>query len=179
MSKIHTKTDMSLHRLSLVLNASYEPINVVSARRAICMVVKDKAAVEVYSGQSVKTGVGVLKVPSVIRLRDYRRIPRQSRTVSRKAIMMRDRFTCQYCGHKKEQKALTLDHVIPQSRGGKNEWQNLVASCKPCNNRKADRTPAEAAMPLLHAPAQIGIHAKFKLMLDTADEESWGRFMFV
>ena len=143
------------------------------------MVVKDKAAVEVYSGQSVRTGVGVLRVPSVIRLREYRRIPRQSRTVSRKALMMRDRFTCQYCGERRESKALTLDHVIPQSRGGQNTWDNMVAACKPCNNRKADRTPSEAGMVLLHKPAQIGIHAKFRLMIDTTDESAWGKFLFV
>jgi 5-methylcytosine-specific restriction endonuclease McrA len=170
---------MNLQHLTLVLNASYEPINVVAARRALCMIVKEKAVVEAYSGQSVRTGVGVLRIPSVIRLRDYRRIPRQSRTVSRKTLLMRDRYTCQYCGARKEPKSLTLDHVIPESRKGPNTWENLVASCKPCNNRKADRTPEEAGMKLLHKPAQIGIHAKFRLMIDTADESAWGRFLFV
>jgi 5-methylcytosine-specific restriction endonuclease McrA len=75
-------------------------------------------------------------------------------------------------------KALTLDHVIPQSRGGANTWENLVAGCKPCNNRKGDRTPAEAGMALAHKPAPIGIHAKHRLIAGTA-EPSWDRYMFV
>ena len=168
---------MSLHRLTLVLNASYEPINIVSARRAITLVMKGKAYVEEASSQFIRTARMSIQAPSVVRLLVYRRMPRQNRAASRKSIMLRDRYTCQYCQRLFDGKKLTLDHVIPRSRGGGSAWENLVACCHPCNNRKADRTPAEAGMPLSRKPAQIGIHAKHRLMAGTA-EPAWDKYLF-
>jgi len=168
---------MSLHRLTLVLNASYEPINVINARRALTLVMGGKACVEAPSGHFIRTSKLNIQVPSVVRLLMYRRMPRLNRAVSRKSIMMRDRFTCQYCHRQFDAKKLTLDHVIPRSRGGGSTWENLVAACYACNNRKADRTPAEAGMALERKPAAIGIHTKHRLMMGNA-ESAWDKYLF-
>lgn len=168
---------MSIQRLVLVLNASYEPINIVSARRAITLVMKGAALVEESSAHTIRTSKLSIPIPSVVRLLVYRRMPRQNRAVSRKNIMLRDRHSCQYCHQELAPKSLTLDHVVPKSRGGASTWENLVACCYRCNNRKADRTPAEAGMPLSRKPAQIGIHAKHRLMIGTA-ESSWDKYLF-
>ncbi len=168
---------MSLNRLVLVLNAAYEPVNTCSARRAFTLVCKGVAVVEASSGAFVRTGRLTLPVPSVIRLVTYRYVPRRSRAVSRKNILLRDGGRCQYCARPFPTAEFTLDHVIPRSRGGGSTWENLVSACKPCNNRKGDRTPAEAGMTLLKRPAQITIHAKHKL-LQGSDDKSWERYLF-
>ena len=124
----------------------------------------------------IRTVLGGIPVPSVVRLLVYRKMPRLNRSVSRKSIMLRDRYTCQYCNRSLAPKLLTLDHVVPRSRGGAGTWENLVASCYVCNNRKADRTPVEAGMPLIRKPAPIGIHAKHRLMI--GDESAWDKYLF-
>jgi 5-methylcytosine-specific restriction endonuclease McrA len=168
---------MSIQRLVLVLNASYEPINIVSARRAIALVMKGAALTEENSVHVVRTPTASYRIPSVVRLLVYRKMPRQNRAVSRKSIMLRDRHACQYCNDALPAQKLTLDHVVPRSRGGGSTWENLVACCKACNNRKADRTPAEAGMFLSRKPAQIGIHAKHRLMIGAA-EPGWDQYLF-
>jgi 5-methylcytosine-specific restriction endonuclease McrA len=167
---------MSLNRLVLVLNASYEPINIVTARRALTLVLGGKALVEERSKFVIRTSKINVPVPSVIRLMSYRRIPRQNRSMSRKGILLRDGSTCQYCRSTLPAKDLTLDHVIPRSRGGESTWENLVACCFPCNNRKGNRTPQEAGMALAKQPRPITIHARHRLM--TGDESTWERYMF-
>ncbi len=167
---------MSVNHIVLVLNASYEPINIVSARRAIKLVMKGAAYVELPSPHVIRTVLGGIPVPSVVRLLVYRKMPRLNRSVSRKSILLRDRHTCQYCNRSLAPKLLTLDHVVPRSRGGAGTWENLVAACYVCNNRKADRTPAEAGMPLIRKPAPIGIHAKHRLMI--GDESAWDKYLF-
>lgn len=177
---------MSLQRLTLVLNASYEPINIVAARRALTLVMKGAAIVEKTSAFTIRTGrsrqlgaAQAIPIPSVIRLIVYRKMPRVNRSVSRKTILLRDRYTCQYCLQSFVPKALTLDHVFPRSRGGVNSWENLVSACITCNNVKADRTPAEAGMPLSRKPAPIGVHAKHRLMAGTSGVYSdWDEFLF-
>ena len=168
---------MSLNRLVLVLNASYEAINVCPARRAIKLVFKGAAMVEAVSPHVVHTNKIDVPIPSVIRLRVYRRMPRFNRSVSRKGILLRDQSACQYCGVRFAAAALTLDHVTPRSRGGQSTWENLAACCFRCNNRKADRTPAEAGMTLLRMPRQIGPHAKHRLL--AGDQDAWNRYLFV
>ena len=167
---------MSLNRLTLVLNASYEAVNICSARRALTLVFKGAAVVERVSAFTVHTSKIDIPIPSVVRLLKYRRIPRQNRSVSRKGILLRDRGACQYCGQALPPRSLTLDHVIPRSRGGASAWENLVASCFPCNNRKGDRTPQECGMALLKQPRQISIHAKHRLL--AGDEKTWDEFLF-
>ena len=122
-----------LHRPVLVLNSSFEPINVCAARRALVLVLKGVAATEEHASGHVHSARAAIKVPSVIRLLEYRRIPHQTRALSRKNILMRDRYTCQYCMKTMSSGDLTLDHVMPRSRKGETTWENLVACCHNCN----------------------------------------------
>ena len=130
----------------LVLNASYEPINVCSTRRAVVLVLKEKAEVLEQAGQPLRSERASLSRPAVIRLVTYVRVPRNahSRRISRKAVLARDSWTCQYCGESKP--GMTIDHVIPRSRGGQSVWENIVAACGGCNRRKGDRLPHEIHM---------------------------------
>lgn len=171
-------TDM-LNRLVLVLNKGYVPVNVITAQRAMTLIFKGAAAVVTPSSRFIRTGLGnKVPVPSVIRLENYNRVPTVNRTLSRKNIFLRDRHRCQYCRKQFTSNQLTLDHVIPRSRGGGNGWTNVVAACFPCNNKKGSRTPDEAGMPLKHRPAMIGIHGKHRLMADAAEDPAWEPFLF-
>src|SRR5262245_7300585 len=119
---------MSLNRLVLVLNASYEPVNITTVPRAMTPIFKGAALVEERSPFAVRTARIDIPIPSVVRLVRYRRIPRQNRAVSRNGIILRDGGACQYCGARVPAANLTLDHVIPRSRSGESTWENLVAS---------------------------------------------------
>jgi 5-methylcytosine-specific restriction endonuclease McrA len=167
---------MSLNRLVLVLNACYEPVNICSARRALTLVFKGAALVERVSAHTVRTSKIDIPIPSVVRLIHYKRIPRQHRAVSRKGIILRDGSACQYCRVASSAKNLTLDHVIPKSKGGESTWENLVACCFACNNRKGNRTPQEAGMTLAKPPRQITAHARHRLM--AGDEKAWEGYLF-
>src|SRR3954470_12350299 len=127
----------------LVLNASYEPINICAARRALVLVLKGVAMTEEENGHFLHAQRIAMRLPSVIRLLEYRRIPHQSRALSRKNILLRDRNTCQYCSTILPAGELTLDHVVPRSRGGASTWENLVACCHTCNRRKGNSLLAE------------------------------------
>ena len=130
---------------ALVLNASYEPLSVVSSRRATCLVLADKAEMLADDGVVLHSESLSLTQPSVIRLRYMVKVPYVRRTaMSRRAIFARDDHRCQYCG----EHADSIDHVFPRSRGGAHTWENVVAACKPCNLGKRDRTPEEAGMRL-------------------------------
>lgn len=116
-----------LQKPVLVLNASYEPINICAARRALVLVLKGVAAAEEESIHAIHSARHAMRLPSVIRLLEYRRIPHQTRALSRKNILMRDRYTCQYCLRTLASAELTLDHVVPRARAGESAWENLVA----------------------------------------------------
>lgn len=163
----------------LVLNATYEPINVCVARRALVLLLKGVAAEEEPSTHEIHSARRVLTVPSVIRLLEYRRIPRQTRALSRKNILVRDRHTCQYCGQMYSGTDLTLDHVIARSRGGKSTWENLVTCCRKCNNRKGDRPPEEAGMQLVRRPRPFTLHTSRSLMRQLGNhQEAWRKYLF-
>jgi 5-methylcytosine-specific restriction endonuclease McrA len=168
-----------LHKPVLVLNASYEPINVCAARRALVLVLKGVASAEETAPGMFHSARHSLRVPSVIRLLEYRRIPHQTRALSRKNILMRDRYTCQYCHRTLPASELTLDHVVPRSRGGETSWENLVACCHHCNNRKGNRTPDEAAMRLARSPRPFSLHTSRHLMrLLAKSDEQWRKYLF-
>ncbi len=163
----------------LELNASYEAISIVSAQRAFTLLAKGVAVMEETSTVSINSGRRSFLVPSVIRLVSYRRIPRRTRTLSRKGILARDRHTCQYCLSEDSPAKLTLDHIIPRSRGGLNAWENMVAACFGCNNRKGDRTPDEAGMPLARYPKPFSIHTSRHLLRDSgAEQQSWQKYLY-
>ena len=137
----------------LVLNATYEPLNIVSVRRAVVLLLKEKAEVVEATEAELHAERFSMRVPLVIRLVYYVSVPRRlSIPVSRRTVLARDHYTCQYCGKQPGKGNLTLDHVLPRSRGGETTWENVVAACGPCNRRKGDRTPEEAGMRLLAKP---------------------------
>ena len=135
----------------LVLNASYEPLNVCSLRRAHVLVYKGKAEVIEELDRPLRSATTTFRWPHVIRLIHYVRVPRLvQRKISRRALFARDGWRCVYCGSTGGR--LTLDHVIPRSRGGESSWENVVTSCAPCNLRKGNNLPHEVHMELSHAP---------------------------
>ncbi|GAA1187181.1 HNH endonuclease [Streptomyces hebeiensis] len=137
-------------RDTLVLNSSFEPLSTVTLNRAVVLVLQDKAVVEqAHPALRVRAAAVELPVPRVIRLCRFVRVPfRRQAPWSRRGVLMRDQHRCAYCGRR----ATTVDHVVPRSRGGSDSWLNTVASCAEDNHRKADRTPEQAGMPLLHQP---------------------------
>lgn len=135
----------------LVLNASYEPLNVCSVRRAHVLVFKGKAEVVEGLDRPLRAAAASFVWPHVIRLLHYVRVPRAlTRRISRRALFARDGWRCVYCGTSGSR--LTLDHVVPRSRGGESTWENVVTACAPCNLVKGDRLPEEASMPLPRPP---------------------------
>lgn len=138
----------STHGRTLVLSQGYEPVNIISVRRALTLLFLGKVeVVEEYAGD-VKTTSVVFKMPAVVRLLTAFRRHKKAVKFSRVNIYGRDRYTCQYCGARKPIDALTYDHVVPRSRGGRTTWTNIATCCSDCNHRKANRTPAEAGMKL-------------------------------
>jgi 5-methylcytosine-specific restriction endonuclease McrA len=135
----------------LVLNASYEPLNVTTVRRAHVLVYKGKAEVIEELDQPLHSATDTYPWPHVIRLVTYVKVPRTAqRKISRRALFARDEWSCVYCGTTSGR--LTLDHVIPRSRGGGSVWENVVTSCAPCNLRKGNRLPEEVSMKLRKEP---------------------------
>ncbi len=163
----------------LVLNATYEPVNVCAARRAIVLILKGAALAEEESAGEVRSAAIAIRVPSVIRLLQYHRIPYQTRVLSRKNILVRDHHTCQFCGTVLGSGELTLDHILPRSLGGKSTWENLVACCYPCNNVKGSRTPEQARMKLLRPPRPFNLHTNRHLMRMMARTDTrWQKYLF-
>jgi len=145
----------------LLLNASYEPLAVVTRRRAVSLLMRGRVEAACEDVTEVQGCNGVLQIPVVIRLRYYVNVPQRGATWSRKAVLRRDAFTCAYCGVRAgderrgrvlTQQDFTLDHILPVSRGGKNSWGNTVCACFECNQRKANRLPHEAGMHLRWEP---------------------------
>jgi len=134
----------------LVLNQNYQPLNVCNARRAIVLLGLGKAELMSNGRGDIHTITQTVPVPSVIRLMHMIKRPLLRRRLSRHSVFYRDSFSCQYCG--RQTRTLTLDHIIPRSKGGPHVWTNVVSACIPCNHRKAGSTPAEADMRLRQKP---------------------------
>ena len=134
---------------ALVLNATYEPIGVVSARRAVVLVLDEKVDVLADTGLHMYSASLSLPVPSVIRLRNYVKVPyKRTAPLSRRAVFARDQGQCQYCGKSAE----SIDHVIPRSKGGGHTWDNVVACCRRCNTYKGDRLLEHCSLDLASKP---------------------------
>jgi 5-methylcytosine-specific restriction endonuclease McrA len=134
---------------ALVLNATFEPLCVVASRRALVLVLSDKAELLHDSGHAFHSARRSFPEPSVVRLSNYVRVPYQARVaITRRAVFARDGHRCQYCGGAAE----NIDHVVPRSRGGLHDWENVVAACRRCNTRKEDRLPEEAGFVLRRQP---------------------------
>jgi hypothetical protein len=154
----------------LVLNADYTPLNVTSVRRGFVLVIKGKAEVLRQDAEKIVTTIGEFVRPLIIRLLNYVRFKTKPVKLNRKRIFKRDNNECVYCGSKK---TLTIDHIMPRSRGGKNTWANLVTCCSSCNLKKGNRTPEEANMKMLYRVYEPTI---FSSIISVDVEELWGDF---
>lgn len=161
----------------LVLNASYEPLNIVSVQRAIVLLLKEKAELVEAARAKFRAERLHMHVPLVIRLVTYVPIPRRlPLPLSRRTVLARDLYTCQYCGCTPGRTELTIDHVHPRSRGGTTTWENVVTACGPCNRRKGNRTPDEANMRMMSVPARPRFVAV--VMLGEAHaHDAWSKYL--
>ena len=159
----------------LVLNATYEPINVCTVRRATVLLLKEKAEVIEIGATDLHWATGSLPKPVVIRLVTYVRVPRDShkRKITRRAVFARDGWECMYCGART---SLTVDHVIPRSKGGGSGWDNIVASCAPCNRRKGDRLPHQVNMHPRVKPRTPAAHIFIQLASPTIPA-TWKQYL--
>jgi 5-methylcytosine-specific restriction endonuclease McrA len=158
----------------LVLNASYEPLNITNWKRAVILLIKGKAEQLEHNGRLIYEH---FPLPSVIRLRNYVKVPYKDIPLTRRNVLERDRHTCQYCNYRGDQ--LTLDHVIPRSRGGGDSWENLVAACVRCNIKKGNRTPKEANMPLARQPRKPYSSLHFEIVKCTKGNlnQQWRKYV--
>lgn len=165
-----------MNEATLVLNASFEPINVVSQNRAVVLILQNKAESVLDTDRICGSGSGgtVLMFPSVVRLLTMANVPRVRQVpLSRRALFQRDAHTCQYCGDKPIK--LEVEHIVPRAQGGKNAWTNVTTACRSCNARKRDRTPEEAGMKLLSKPfAPTRMH-----MIASRGHREWEEYLVV
>ena len=159
----------------LVLNASYEPLNITTWRRATVMLLKGKAErLEHDPSHPLRPDTFL---PTVIRLIQFVHVPYRPLPLTRRNIFQRDENRCQYCGFRGE--PLSIDHVLPRSRGGSDSWENVATACLPCNVRKANRTPREAGMPLLREPRRppstLGFEASRQIR--SGDHQEWAKYV--
>jgi len=161
----------------LVLNQNYEPLNICNIRRAVVLVYLNKAEIVVsYDGERLRSERISFPKPSVVKLMRYIRFGRKEVPVTKKNILRRDNYTCQYCG--KKDGNMTVDHVIPKRLGGEDSWENLVCACLDCNNKKGFRTPEEAGMKLLKKPRRPH-YLTFLLNGKGIPDERWKPFLFM
>ncbi len=167
------RSPMSPSRRALVLNATFEPLGIVSSRRAVLLVLDTKAELVHTTERVFRAERIMVPEPSVVRLVRYVQIPRHYRVaVNRRTVFARDGSRCQYCGSAAE----NLDHVIPRSKGGPHTWENVVAACRRCNTRKEDRLPHEAGMVLRSTPAAPR-HRVQLLALCGGASEDWSTYL--
>ena len=164
----------------LVLNASFEAINICNLKRAIVLVFKGVACTEEQTDYEISSASMVIRVPAVIRLLKYVRIPYKAVRFSRKNVLLRDRHRCQYCGKEFPPAFLTLDHVVPASQNGRTEWDNVVAACKTCNARKGNRKPSEVGMALLKKPKAPPVVYYLHLVRNMqGHHHTWQKYLFL
>lgn len=178
----------------LVVNRCLQAVHITSARRAFVLLYTEvaKALDDTWIGQdfrawasvapkpgeaSLGTSRGLIRIPRVIQLIDYDRMPRATVRLSRRNIFLRDAYTCQYCAKRSSARDLNLDHVMPRSRGGPTTWENVVCSCRVCNLEKGGRTPAEAGMKLLRRPARPRWSPVLALAFTPARPKEWEPFL--
>ena len=159
----------------LVLNANFEPINVCSTRRAIGLILAEKAAMVVNGRGHIHTINQLLPRPSVIRLEHMIHRPHPRVKLTRREVFRRDNYTCQYCGRRDT--TLTVDHILPKHLGGKHIWTNVVAACPSCNHRKGGRRLEEVHMNLLHVPKEPPASAVYLYGRHLDDNGEWGPYI--
>lgn len=161
----------------LILNQNYEPMSVINVKKAIVLLYLGKAElIEAHEGRVIRSVSTTMPFPSIVKLSMYVKVPYKRIILSRKNILRRDGHRCQYCG--RADLTLTIDHVVPVSRGGEDSWENMVCACVRCNNRKGDRTPEEANMPLLRKPMRPN-HVSFISHFVSRMDERWKPYLFL
>ncbi len=159
---------------ALVLNASYEPLSVVPVRRAVVLVLRNRADVVVSNGKKWRSERIDMASPSVIRLRQFVKVPYARRVpLNRRAVFMRDTNQCQYCGRSAE----NIDHVVPKAQGGTHSWENVVASCRRCNTKKGGRTPEQAGLRLRARPRAPRRHSWVLVAIGTEPDPEWEQYL--
>lgn len=165
-----------IRRPVLILNLAYEPSQITTVKNAVKLIAKSAAVAVDNLDRELIPG---FLAPSVIRLTRHNYIPHRVQNVNRKHIYLRDKYTCQYCYKKFASADLTLDHIMPQSRGGKSTYSNLTTACKKCNHMKADRTPEEAGMVLLKRYKPLNIHtSKFTMRAMGENDILWRKYLY-
>ncbi len=167
----------------LLLNQTYEPLGTVGVARAMVMLFNNSVSVEEWDGERVlRTPSTEYPVPSVVRRRTYINVRRRREAsgMKRLRIYIRDKYRCQYCGERKLPATLTLDHIYPRSRGGDNSPLNIVTACLACNNRKGNRTPEEARMPLLTTQSALRVRLERVVLCHYAEARpEWRKYLFL
>jgi 5-methylcytosine-specific restriction endonuclease McrA len=158
----------------LVLNASYEPLNITNWQRAVVLLLKGKAEQVEHNGKMLAPN---FPLPTVIRLYHYVNLPYKDVPLTRRNVLHRDGHSCQYCGYTGEE--LTLDHVIPKSRKGGDTWENMVTACVKCNVKKGNQTPKEASMPLRKNPRRphSGLYFEVTKYLRGGGHQEWKKYL--
>ncbi len=164
-----------MNRPVLVLNGNYEPLHVCTTKRAMGLILSGKAVVVENGRGFIRTVSTVYERPSVIRLVFVVRRPAPRVRLTKREILRRDEYRCQYCG--REAANLTIDHVVPRHRGGEHRWENLVAACPQCNRRKGGRTLEEARMTLLRPPFEPRPTARYLFSTYLRDNQEWAKYI--
>ncbi len=165
-----------LNRSVLLLNQNYEPLTICNVRRAIRLIFMGKAEMVEKNSGWIHTVSQEFPIPSVIRLSRFTKVPRKRIQLNRRNLLIRDDYTCQYCGRKTH--PLTIDHVIPKQYGGKDTWENLVVACLACNHKKANRTPEQAGMKLIKQPRKPHYFFYLQKIIGVKDEH-WKPYLFI
>lgn len=177
-----TVSNSSAGRLStrvLVLNSTYEPIHICNVRRAVVMIFKGVAVLQEPALFSLRSVNASLTAPSVIRLIHFIHIPYRKKLASKSNILIRDRYVCQYCGKPLKSQEITLDHILPRSRGGESNWENLATCCPRCNVKKGSKLPEEAGLTLLKDPRNgSSFHFIHLLRHYGSVDEKWRKYLF-
>ncbi|MCB0282857.1 MAG: HNH endonuclease [Calditrichaeota bacterium] len=160
----------------LVLNQNFEPISICSAKKAVVLIFLNKAQMVEQYNNAIHSVNLELPYPSVIRINRYVRKPYQKVSLNRRNIIKRDKHTCQYCG--KNHQAMTIDHIIPKSLGGKDTWENLVCACMRCNSKKGDQPLEKAGMKLIRQPRKPS-HLFYLQHLAGDAHTSWHEYLFL
>jgi 5-methylcytosine-specific restriction endonuclease McrA len=190
--------DTTFSQQVLVLNRLWQAVNICTPERAVSLLYQGHAAAidsnegsfntldfnqwldhsQTYEGKDCYKTVSLkFRVPKVILLLMFDRLPRKEVKLTRQSVFERDDYTCQYCGDRFDRKDLNLDHVLPRDKGGQTTWENIVCSCIPCNSKKANRTPIQARMQLLKRPKRPKWRPLLHIYHHRIPEESWRHFL--
>ena len=163
----------------LLLNATYEPLRVITWKRAVTLLILGKVEVLETYEREVRSVTLAIRLPAVVRLVHLVRFRKHTIRFSRENIYIRDKYKCQYCGSRMDARDLTYDHVIPKAMGGKTAWENIVTCCLPCNKKKGGRTPAQARMRLIGEAKRPSWHPMLMITLRIGNTpDLWRNYLF-